>query len=90
MISQNKAVEIAKEYARETGYGWDERFHEAVRSSFDGKSVWVISTSDLKFSEDLPWMMESMPNPVKYYIDVSSGECIAVGGRGSSTLRLNK
>ncbi|SJZ72842.1 hypothetical protein [Pantoea eucalypti] len=90
MISQNKAVEIAKEYARETGYGWDERFHEAVRASFDGKSVWVISTSDLKFSEDLPWMMESMPNPVKYYIDVSSGECIAVGGKGSAILRLNK
>lgn len=36
MISENKAVEIAKEYARVTGHGWDERFHEAVRSSFDG------------------------------------------------------
>ena len=90
MISQNKAVEIAKEYARETGHGWDERFHETERTSLNGKSVWIISTSDLKFSEELPWMMESMPNPIKYYIDVYSGECIAVGGRGSAILRLNK
>jgi hypothetical protein len=44
----------------------------------------------LKFSEDLPWMMENMPNPIKYYIDVFSGECIAVGGRGNAILRLNK
>ncbi|WP_312544027.1 hypothetical protein [Pantoea eucalypti] len=44
MISENKTVEIAKEYAKETNQGWDERFHKALRSSFDGKAVWVIST----------------------------------------------
>lgn len=90
MISDRKAIEIAKEYANKAGYGWDEGFHEAERSSFEGKSVWVISTSDMKFSEELPWMMESMPNPIKYYIDMSCGECIAVGGRGSAILRLKK
>jgi len=90
MITESKAIEIAKEYAKETGYGWDERFHEAERSSLDGKSVWVVSTSDLKFSEELPWMMENMPNPIKYYIDLFCGECIAIGGRGDRIFRLEK
>ncbi|WP_410516157.1 PepSY domain-containing protein [Pantoea allii] len=90
MITEKEAIEIAKEYATENESGWDERFHETERTSLNGKSVWIISTSDLKFSDELPWMMENMPNPIKYYIDVSSGECIAIGGRGGAILRLNK
>ena len=90
MISENKAVEIAQQYAKKSGYGWDELFHEVEKASFNGKSVWIVSTSDLKFSDELPWMMENMPNPIKYYIDVSCGECIAVKGRGGKIFRLEK
>lgn len=90
MISENKAIEIAEQYAKKSGYGWDERFHEVEQASFNGKSVWIVSTSDLTFSEELPWMMENMPNPIKYYIDISCGECIAVGGRGGIIFRLHK
>ncbi|WP_312042532.1 hypothetical protein [Erwinia sp.] len=90
MITESKAIEIAKEYANKTGYGWDERFHEVEKKNFDGQSVWVISTSDLTFSEELPWMMENMPNPIKYYVDLSFGKCIAVEVRGRVISRLDK
>lgn len=90
MLTENQAIEIAKEYALETGSGWDERFHEVKNAFLDGQSVCVVSTSDLTYSEELPWMMENMPNPVRYYIDMSRGKCIAVGGRGGAIIRLDE
>lgn len=89
MINDNEALEIAKKYAQKTGYGWDERFHEVEKTHLDGETVWMISTSDLKFSDELPWMMENMPNPVRYYINITDGTCVAVGSKGGNILRLN-
>ncbi len=33
-------------------------------------------------------MMEEMPSPIHYFIDMSLGECIAVKGRGEITIKL--
>ncbi|KAF6665775.1 hypothetical protein HFD92_08585 [Pantoea sp. EKM101V] len=54
MLTENQAIEIAKEYALETGSGWDDRFHEVENAFLDGQSVCVVSTSDLTYSEELP------------------------------------
>ncbi|WP_241609439.1 hypothetical protein [Rosenbergiella australiborealis] len=88
MINEKKAIEIAKSFARDNRYGWDESFYEAKLSSIDGKSVWLISTLDIKHFKELPWMMEEMPSPIHYFIDMSLGECIAVKGRGDITIKL--
>ncbi|WP_342322505.1 hypothetical protein AAEY27_19850 [Kosakonia sp. BYX6] len=81
MITQEKAIEIAKYYAQESGRGWDERYHEANPMTLNGEPVWQIITSDVKYCEKLPWMMEHMPNPSYYYISMVEGKCIAVGNR---------
>ncbi|EMM0378639.1 hypothetical protein RI820_001011 [Pluralibacter gergoviae] len=81
MITSEKAIQIAEEYAEEYQRGWDHDHHEATKVNLQGEPVWMISTSDIKYNEDLPWLMEHFPNPVYYYISMVSGLCIAVGNR---------
>lgn len=56
--------------------------------TLNGEPVWQISTSDSKYSEELPWMMEHMPNPSYYYISMVEGKCVAVGNRQEQILRV--
>jgi len=89
MITQEKAIQIAKDYAEKNGRGWDERNYEASPITLNGEPVWMISTSDNKYSEELPWMMEHMPNPSYFYISMVEAKCIAVGNRLNEFLRIN-
>lgn len=81
MITKEQALDVAKSYAVKSGRGWDERYHEATTMVLDGEYVWKISTADTQYSKELPWMMEHMPNPSYYYINMATGKCIAVGTR---------
>ena len=81
MITSEKAIQIAKEYAEEHQRGWDHDYHEAVSINLNGEPVWMISTSDIKYNKELPWFIEHFPNPVYYYISMVSGICIATGSR---------
>jgi hypothetical protein len=81
MISKEKAIQIAKEYAQKSEKGWDEKYHEAEKTILSGEPAWIISTSDIKYNDELPWMMEHFPNPVYYYISMVDGICIAIGNR---------
>lgn len=90
MITQEKAIQIAKDYAEKNGRGWDDRYHEASPMIINGEPVWMISTSDNEYSEELPWMMEHMPNPSFYYISMVEAKCIAVGSRVNEILRVNE
>lgn len=81
MISKEKAIEIAKQYAEKSEKGWDDKYHEAERTNLRGEPVWMVSTSDIKYNHELPWMMEHFPNPVYYYISMVTGICIATGNR---------
>jgi hypothetical protein len=89
MITQEKAIQIAKDYAEKNGRGWDDRYHEASPITLNGESVWMISTSDNEYSKELPWMMEHMPNPSYFYISMVEAKCIAVGNRLNEFLRVN-
>lgn len=90
MITQDKAIQIAKDYADQNGRGWDERYYEASPMILNGEPVWMISTSDNEYSEELLWMMEHMPNPTYYYISMVEAKCIAVGSRVNEFLRVNE
>lgn len=81
MISKEKAIQIAKEYAVKSENGWDENYHEVERTLLHGEPVWLISTSDIKYNDELPWMLDHFPNPVYYYIRMIDGSCIATGNR---------
>ncbi|RDT52853.1 hypothetical protein DXF93_19905 [Escherichia coli] len=89
MITQENAIQIAKDYAEKNGRGWDDRYHEASPITLNGESVWMISTSDNEYSKELPWMMEHMPNPSYFYISMVEAKCIAVGNRLNEFLRVN-
>ena len=89
MINEKKAIEIAKSFAKDNKYGWDESFHESKVSYLDGIPVWLVSTLDIKYYKELAWMMEEMPSPIHYFIDMSLGECIAVKGREDVIIRFN-
>ncbi|HGM6861702.1 TPA: hypothetical protein ACKQDZ_003058 [Serratia rubidaea] len=89
MITQGQAVEIAKDYAKKSGRGWDERYHESSPMMLEGEPVWMIATSDVKYSDELPWMMENLPNPAYYYISMVTAKCIAVGSRREDFYRVN-
>lgn len=81
MISQEKALQIAKDYAKQCGRGWDEHYHEAIPETLRGEPVWMVSTSDISYFNELPWMMKNMPNSAYYYISMIAAKCIAVGNR---------
>jgi len=88
MITGEKAIQIAKEYAERNEQGWDEHFHEVEKRNLYGEPVWMVSTSDVKYSAELPWMMEHFPNPVYYYISMVNGICIAIGNRRNEIYRI--
>lgn len=81
MITSEKAIQVAKEYAEEHQRGWDHDYQEAVKVNLHGEPVWMVSTSDIRYNKDLPWFIEDLPNPVYYYISMVSGVCIAIGNR---------
>ncbi|WP_343711412.1 hypothetical protein [Kosakonia radicincitans] len=89
MITQEKAIQIAKDYAKQNGRGWDDHYYEASPITLNGEPVWMISTSDNEYSKELPWMMEHMPNPSYFYISMVEAKCIAVGNRLNEFLRIN-
>ena len=89
MITQETAINIAREYAERSGRGWDNRYHEAIPSIVKGEPVWIVSTCDMKFSKELPWMMEHMPNPVCYFISMVNAKCIAVGRKVDEYLQID-
>ncbi|MGY5958269.1 Phage protein [Kosakonia sp. BK9b] len=84
MIIKEQAVEIARRYAAEQNRGWDEHYHEATPMTLFGEPVWKISTMDIKYSPELPWLMEYLPNPAYYYISMVEGRCIAIGTRNGT------
>lgn len=88
VITQKKAIQIAKDYAEQNGRGWDERYSKTSARTIDGEPVWMISTSDSEYSDELPWMMKHMPNPAYYYISMVEARCIAVGSREGEYLYL--
>lgn len=90
MITQEKAIQIAKDYAEESGRGWDERYQQANPMTIDGEPVWMISTSDIEYLDELPWMTTHMPNPSYYYISMVDAKCIAVGTRLNEFMRIIK
>ena len=81
IITSEKAIQVAKEYAEEHQREWEHDYHEVVKVNLHGEPVWMISTSDIKYNKDLPWFIESFPNPVCYYFSMVSGVCIAIGNR---------
>ncbi|MGK3126861.1 hypothetical protein ACCY16_22365 [Candidatus Pantoea formicae] len=89
MISKETAIQIAKEYAEKSEKGWDEHYHEAEKTNLNGEPVWMISTSDIKYNDALPWMMEHFPNPVYYYVSMVNGICIATGNRSNEFQIIN-
>lgn len=81
MITSEQAINIAKKYAEKYKSGWDDDYHDTVKVNLNGEPVWLVSTSDIKYNEDLPWLIEQLPNPVYYYISMVNGICIAMGNR---------
>ena len=51
MITSEKAIQIAKEYAEEYQRGWDHDHHEATKVNLQGEPVWMISTCLLYTSD---------------------------------------
>lgn len=88
MITQEKAIEIARNYAEQNGRGWDDLYHKASPITIDGEPVWMVSTSDIEYSDELPWMIKHMPNPSYYYISMVDARCIAVGRREGEYLHI--
>jgi len=88
VITQEKAIQIARDYAEQNGRGWDDNYHKASAMTIEGEPVWMISTSDSEYSDELPWMMKHMPNPAYYYISMVEARCIAVGSREGEYLRI--
>ncbi|QTF06612.1 hypothetical protein HC231_00685 [Brenneria izadpanahii] len=90
MITQEKALQIAKDYAEQHGRGWDKRYHEASPITLKGEPVWMVSTSDVSYSDELPWMMDHMPSPSYYYISMVEAKCIALGNRPNEFQRVSE
>lgn len=88
MITKQQALAIAKSWAETSGRGWDEHFHEATAITLEGEPVWMVATSAIAYSIELPWMIEEMPEPSYYYISMVEGKCIAVGSRQHEIQRV--
>lgn len=86
MISKEKATQIAKAYAEKREMEWDDHYHEVKKINLKGEPVWMISTTDIKYKDELPWMMEHFPNPVYYYVSMVNGICIATGNRHNEVI----
>lgn len=81
MVTSQEALEIARIYAEQNGRGWDERYFEVNETIIDGEPLWMVSTSDVAYAENLPWMMTHMPGPSYYYVSMLKAKCVAVGTR---------
>jgi len=88
LITQAEAIEIARAYAEESRRGWDEHAHHATVISLYGEPVWMIATTDVEHSTELPWLMTHLPNPRYYYISMVEAKCIAVGHRVNQYQRV--
>ena len=88
MITQEKVIQIARDYAEQNGRGWDDNYHTASAMTIGGEPVWMVSTVDIAYSDELSWMMTHMPNPSYYYISMVEARCIAVGSREGEYLRI--
>lgn len=88
MITQAEAIEIARDYAAQSRHGWDEQAHHATVITLYGEPVWMIATTDVKYSSELPWLMTHLPNPRYYYISMVEAKCIAVGHRANQYQRV--
>ena len=88
MITQAEAIEIARDYAAQSRRGWDEQAHHATVITLYGEPVWMIATTDVKYSSELPWLMTHLPNPRYYYISMVEANCIAVGHRANQYQRV--
>lgn len=88
MTTKEQAQTIAKSYAIATARGWDEEHHDVVSTVFGGELVWGVSTFDIKFSHNTPWIMERLPVPVHYYISMVDGICIGIGNDDGKIVKV--
>jgi len=88
VITQERALQIARDYAEQNGRGWDDNYHKASVMTIEGEPVWMVATSDIEYSDELPWMMKHMPNPSYYYVSMVEARCIAVGSREGEYLHI--
>lgn len=76
MIDVKHALESAKAYAfKNFSNSWDDDMHNASVVLLEGVQYWEITTN-ICTPAGTPFYEQSLPSPIKYYVNPHTGECV--------------